>query len=112
MAFWGIFLFVDVEEQIEELRELVEKNIEVTEDTNRTIHKLRRSALWGFFFQIVWWLSIAGITGFAYYYFVQPQVDRIKEIYGVTQEQSEGFNNQVTSFVKYFTKPHGTSTTR
>jgi len=105
---------VDVENEIDELKGLVTKNIEVTEDTNRIVRKMRRTSRLAFIFQIVWWLIVAGVTGAAYYYLVQPQMAKIEQLYGMTQAQSQSWNDQVTNFLKFFqaqqSQSHATST--
>ena len=107
---------MDVEEEIRELRELVEENLAATEETNRLLRKMRRSARWAWIVQIVWWLAIAGVTGAAYYYYVQPYVAKIEQLYGLTEQQSQSWNDQVTNFLKFFgqqqnSQTHTTSTT-
>ncbi len=107
-AFWAIFSVVDVEDEIEELKELVEKNLEVTQETNRMVRIMRRNATWGWIFQIVWWLVVAGVTGAAYYYYVQPYVMQIEHLYGISQQQTQNWNNQIGSFFKFLSQ-HGVS---
>ncbi len=100
---------MDVEKEIEELKELVLKNIEVTQETNRIVRKMRRGAIWSTFLRLVWWLVIVGATSASYYYIVQPQVDKIAKIYNMGQEGSQNVNNQVSNFLKFF-QPHATTT--
>lgn len=110
-AFWAIFSVVDVEGEIEELRELVEKNIAITQETNRMVRKMRRNATWGWIFQIVWWLVVAGVTGAAYYYYVQPYIMQIEHLYGLSQEQTQNWNNQIGGLMKFFTQHSGNAST-
>ena len=100
---------MDVEGEIEELKELVEKNIAVTQDTNRMVRKMRRNATWALVFQVVWWLVVAGVTGAAYYYYVQPYVMQIEHLYGVSQQQTQNWNNQIGSFFKFLSQQHSAS---
>ena len=58
--------------------------------------------MWLWVFQMVWWLAIAGVTGAAYYYYVQPYVAKIERLYGLSEEQSKSWNDQVTNFLKFF----------
>ncbi len=85
-------------DDIEELRALIEKNTKLAEDTNRMVHKLRRSALWGRFFQIVWWVAIIAISGAAYYIYLQPYVGQIEAMY----EQFKASGQQVQDFLQSF----------
>ncbi len=72
--------------EIDELKHEVEELKAMSVDTNRMVHKMRRSQRWHTLFQIVWWLSVAGITGAAYYYYVQPYVDQALKAYSNTKD--------------------------
>ncbi len=100
---------MDVQENIDELRELVEKNIAIAEETNRIVRGMRRSARLGRLFQVVWWLLIAIVSAVSYYYYVEPYVAKIEQLYGMTEQQGQTMSNEVTNILKYFT-PHATST--
>jgi uncharacterized membrane protein len=108
-----------VDDDIEELKELVKQNLAATEESNRMLRKIRRSARWAWILQLVWWVVIAVVTGAAYYYYVQPYVQKIEHLYGLSKEQTQSFNDQVTNFLKFFNQqgagsgqsaPQGTST--
>lgn len=99
-----------MDEDIEELKELVKENIEATEETNRMLRKMRRNAMWGWVFYIVWWLLVAGVAGAAYYYYLQPYVTKVEQLYGLSEEQSKNWNEQITSFLKYFGQKAPSST--
>jgi hypothetical protein len=71
--------------EIEELKELVRRNIALAEDTNHTIHKMYRATIWGKVFNILWFLSVLGLTGFVYYYFLAPYLGNIMELYSQAQ---------------------------
>ena len=70
----------------------------VVEDTNHIVHKMRRSARWSLIFSILWWLSIIGLTGALYYYYLAPYIEGIKEIYG----NAQGWEDQVAEFFRNF----------
>lgn len=89
---------MNVEEEIDELKKLVEKNIEVTEETNRIVHKMRRSALWGRFFQLAWWFAIIAVSGATYYLYLQPYVGQLTDMYVQLREgsqQAHSFSAQI-----------------
>lgn len=94
---------------IETLKQEVEQLKEITEDTNRQVHKMRRNARWSLFFQILWWASILGITGAAYYYYVQPYIQKIEDFYVNAQHgvsQAGDWGSQIREFFdKYFSQP-------
>ena len=75
--------------EISELKEAIAELKEVTHDTNRMMHKMRRSQRWHTIFQIVWWLTILGVTGAAYYYYVQPYVERAIQTYTQVQDSAQ-----------------------
>jgi len=91
-------MFVDGE--IEELKRLVQKNLAMTEETNHIVRGMRRSARWGRFFSIAWWIVIIAVSGATYYIYVQPYVTDIEKAYGNTQN----FEQQVQDFFKSFGK--------
>jgi hypothetical protein len=67
---------------IEELKQEVEELKALTADTNKTIHKMRRSQRWATILSIVWWLTVAGVSGAVYYYYFQPYIQAIMSTYG------------------------------
>ena len=72
--------------EIEELKQEVEELKAITQDTNRQVHKMRRSNRWALLFRIIWWLTILGVTGAAYYYYLQPYVERAMDAYNNTKD--------------------------
>jgi uncharacterized membrane protein len=98
--------------EIEELKQEVEELRAVTEDTNKVVHKIRRGARWGLFFQIIWWLTIFGVTGAAYYYYLQPYVVKIENMYFKTQQsaaQAQNFWQQIGQTIgSYLNAPTST----
>lgn len=92
--------------EMKELKEELEELKEVTHDTNRLMHKMRRTQRWHTIFQIVWWLTVVGITGAAYYYYVQPYVERAIETYQQVQDsaqQARSWQQQAQDFIgQYF----------
>lgn len=74
-----------MDSEIDELKQQVKELKALNEDTNKQIHKMRRSQRWSTILTIVWWLAVAGVFGAAYYYYVQPYVQAIMETYGNAQ---------------------------
>jgi hypothetical protein len=87
-----------VEGDIEELRKLVQKNLALAEENNHILRGMRRSARWGRFFTLAWWVIIIAVTGATYYIYVQPYVTEIEKAYGNTQT----FEQQVQTFFHNF----------
>ncbi len=94
-------IFVD--QGVEEVKELVVKDLELTQDTNRIVHQMRRSARWGRFFQIIWWVAVLAVSGAAYYYYLQPYVKKLQSAYTslqTTGQRAQGLETQVQNFFK------------
>jgi polyferredoxin len=87
----------DQSKQIEELKELVRRNIAITEDTNRQLHGMRRSSRWSIILRVLWWVAITAITAFFYYTYVFPYVNNILGLYNKAQQAAQNipsFNKQ------------------
>jgi hypothetical protein len=92
----------------------LEEIYRLTLDTNKMVHKMHRSHMWGRFFTFTWWLAIAAISAAAYYYYLQPYLDQIIHLYqqilaGGAQAQSA--SQQLSSFFGNFIN-HASSTPR
>ena len=89
----------------------------LTLDTNRTIHKMRRSMLWGrFIYVIVWLVLIFGPVVAYYFYFqsyVQPYMQKLQQFESQLQaanQQTQSYQSEISSFFGNFTQPHATTT--
>ncbi|HYF13110.1 MAG TPA: hypothetical protein VD928_02345 [Candidatus Paceibacterota bacterium] len=92
--------------QIEELKELVRRTIAVSEDTNRTVHKMRRDQWWGRAFRIFWVLLFLAVSGAAYYYYVAPYLETVRAVYEQIQtgaQNTQSFGEQFQNFFRNFT---------
>ncbi|MEI7720279.1 MAG: hypothetical protein WCI89_03680 [bacterium] len=81
---------------ISNIKDLVQKNVAIAEDTNRTVHAMRRAQKWGAFFKFVWWAVIIVVSGATYYLYFQPYVGKIERLY----EQAQIGTQQLQSFFK------------
>ncbi len=81
----------DLKQEVAELKELVA-------ETNHAVHGMRRSQRWATIFRIFWWLTIVGITGAAYYYYVQPYVQQVMSGY----DNAKDFQVQVQDWFAQF----------
>lgn len=92
---------------IDELRDLVKKNMELTQETHKMVRGMRNSARWGRFFTIVWWIVVVAVSGAAYYYYLAPYVQKAEQIYSqVAQnsQQAQGLGQQISNFLNQFNK--------
>jgi hypothetical protein len=93
----------DESKQISELKELVRRNIALTQETNDMVHGMRRAAWWGTILRWGWWLLIFGVSGVAYYYYVQPYVDRVQQAYTHVEagaQQAADWQTKMNEFFK------------
>lgn len=84
--------------EIQELKELVRHNTKLLEDTNKRVHSLQRMARFSRLLSILWWVAVLAISAGAYYYYVQPYVTEIMNLYG----QAQGFQGQFFDFFSRF----------
>ncbi len=93
----------DESKQIDELKELVRRNIALTQDTNKMVHAMRRSARWGSIIHWGWWIIITLISAYLYFSVVQPYVDRVSRAYEQTQagiHQAQDWQTNMSNFFK------------
>lgn len=74
----------------DDLEVLVRQNIQLTKENNRLLHKMRRAALWGTFFRIIWLAVIIGVPVVLYYYFLMPYYENLAESYQQFKTQVGG----------------------
>lgn len=61
-----------------ELRKLLEKNLKVSEENNKILHKMHRSMKWASILRAIYWVVIVG-SAVGAYYFLQPFIDGARE---------------------------------
>lgn len=83
-----VYYIARMDSEIQELKMLVQKNLEVTADTNRVVHAMRRNARMANLFRIVYWLAIIGILSASYYFYVAPYVSKLEAAFQQTQNTS------------------------
>ncbi len=87
--------------QVSELKELVRRNIALTQETNEIVHGMRRSARWASILHWGWWLFVLLVSGYTYFTYVQPYVDRIEDAYVQVQtgaQQAADWQTRVNEF--------------
>ncbi len=73
-------------QQIEELKQLVRRNIEVSTETSKLVHSMQRQARWSSIFRIIRIVVLIALAGGVYLY-LQPYVEQIRDAY----DQVRGF---------------------
>jgi hypothetical protein len=70
-----------MDQQIEELKQLVRQNIELTKDTNKIVHGMRNA---GRIKSLLMFALLAigiGLSLYSYFYFVAPRIEQIQSAY-------------------------------
>ncbi len=85
-----------------ELKETLDKILELTEENNRILRKMRRSIVWGRVLHALYWVIVIGVSVGAFIY-VQPFIDAFLQLLG---EGNAGIQNMSTfsEFLKSFPK--------
>src|SRR4051812_39635721 len=99
---WGLFAhakLVPMDDEIEEIKELVQKDIQIGDETRKMVYQMRRSARWGLVFQVLYWLLILGVVGAGYYY-VSPYVSQLFGFYSEVQTNNSQSHNIVQSLIE------------
>jgi len=87
-------------------RELVEETLDLTRENNRRLRSMQRAQFWGGVFRLLFWAIILGIPVILYYYFLQPYVDQVVEVYGGIQQTTQDIQevrNSVPEFPEEIT---------
>ena len=71
---------------------MLRENLKISRENRKILKRLQRSMRWGRFLRVVYWVVIIGGTLGAYYY-IQPFVDNMKEMFSGIQAGTEGVTN-------------------
>ena len=71
-----------------EIKELLQKNLEVSQETLKLIQKMHRAAMWARFFSLLKWAIIIGATVWGYLV-IQPY---LKQLLGLGNSIPQGFD--------------------
>ena len=71
--------------KLDEVYKLVKEN-------NEILKYMRKSQRLSQIMRIIYWLVILG-TAFGAYYFIQPYIDQVKDLYGGASESVSGFKS-------------------
>jgi len=82
----GILLCVsDGNQQIEELKQLVRRNIDLSTETNKMVHSMHRSQRWGTIYRVIK-IGVLIIIAASLYMYLSPFVEQIRDIYAKIAE--------------------------
>lgn len=96
----------------EELKSLLRKNIELTEENNQMLRSIKRMTVWGGIVKYSWWIIILFVLpALAYYFYLAPYVKQAADTYTQFQngiQQAQGIqanlksNNPLTDLQKLY----------
>lgn len=92
-------------QEVDELKELVRRNIEISKETRDEVATMHRAARRATLLRWGWRLFILGTFVFGYYYFVLPYLMQVVAMYEAVRggaEQAGGFSSQFLDFFKNF----------
>jgi hypothetical protein len=72
----------------EEIKRLLVENQRLLTDNNNLLHKMRRDALLGSFFKIIWFIIIIGGPVYIYFNYIQPNMDTLKVKYNELEQMT------------------------
>jgi TRAP-type C4-dicarboxylate transport system permease small subunit len=75
-----------------EERELLTKSIKISEENNRMLRSMRRSARFSSFLRLVYWALIIGSAIWTYY-FIQPYLEAVMKGYTEMQKGVQSVTN-------------------
>jgi len=70
-------------------RELVEETLTLTRDSNRRLKSMQRAQFWGGVFKLLFWAVVLGLPIILYYYFLQPYVVQLVDVYEGVQQSAQ-----------------------
>jgi hypothetical protein len=83
---------------IDQLKELVRQNIALAQDTNRILRSMRTSSRLKSLFWIIVFLASTGASVYAYYIFLEPRIEQIKNLYETTVVPLQGAGSNISHF--------------
>ena len=75
-----------------EIKELLRRNIKLSEENNTLLKKMHRSAEWAKFFRSIYWLFIIA-AGIVSYYYAQPYIAKVVQLYNQVQATANQVKN-------------------
>ena len=84
-----------------DIQKLLERNIALSEENNKMLRRLQSNMRWGRFIHAVYWIIIIG-SAFGAYYFIQPYIDQLLQIYGKVQTVGGSVSPNILDALKNF----------
>lgn len=80
-----------------ESQKLLEEIHQLAEENNKMLHSLRHSMIFSRVLSLFYWILIIGSV-FGAYYFIQPYIDQLLDVYGGTRSNLEDVGGIINNF--------------
>jgi len=64
-----------------ETKQLLKKNLKISEENNKLLKRMRRNAFWGGILRLIWWAVIIGLPVYLYFTVFEPYLTSLNETY-------------------------------
>lgn len=85
----------------EEIKSLLRKNIELSEENNKMLRSIKRMTFWGGVMKYLWWILILFVLpALVYYLYLAPYIEQAAETYAQFQngvQQAQGIQADLKS---------------
>ena len=84
----------------QDIQALLRKNLQLSEENNRLLHKMRRGAIWGGIMKLLWLAIIIGVPVYLYFTFLAPIMEQVLGAAQSAQEvgiKVQGIQDQIKS---------------
>ncbi len=79
-----------------ESKRLLEENLALTQENNKMLHTLKSAMLWSRVMSVLYWVLIIG-SALGAYYFIQPYIDQLLEVYGGAKSNLDSIGSMFNS---------------
>lgn len=84
---------------------MLRKSLELAEENNRLLRKMRRGAIWGGIFKIIWLAILIGVPVYVYITYLQPilgdvldTIETVQDAGNKVQGLGDGLGDQLRGF--------------
>jgi hypothetical protein len=82
-----------------ETHKLLKETFELSKDNNKMLKRLQSNMRWGRFIHSLYWIIIIG-SAFGAYYFVQPYIDQLLQVYSGVQNIGDSIPTNILDTLK------------
>ena len=72
----------------EEIKKLLVENQRLLLENNQMLHKMRKSAIVGSIFRVIWFLFVIGLPIYLYFSYIKPNMGNLMERYSELEQMT------------------------